>query len=256
MLLKNENGLLPLPRNKHIAVIGPHANASAALLGSYLGQVCPGSNVNDFSCVQSVHQAIAAANTQGTTTLVQGCSVTGTSTAGFNDAVSAAKQADILVVALGNDQTVEAEAHDRTALTLPGVQSKLLSVLAATGKPIVLVLFNGGPLAVEEEVRLSDGVLEAFYPGIYGAQALADVLFGAVSPSGRLPYTMYYANYTEEIAMTDMCMSCTPGRSLQVGASSLFRPLSLVTAHTFCAFPPQILQWQCSIPFYLWVVLQ
>jgi beta-glucosidase len=109
----------------------------------------------------------------------------------YGDAIAAAKQADAVVMVLGISGAIENESHDRTEIDLPKVQRDLVSaVRAATKKPVILVLINGGPISLGAEELKSNGILEAWYPGQEGGYAVADVLFGKVSPAGRLPVTI------------------------------------------------------------------
>jgi beta-D-xylosidase 4 len=212
VLLKNTNNALPLSRGKNIAVIGPHANATSGMTGNYLGQLCPGSETQ--SCIVSPFLAIQRANTKGTTTLVQGCTISGNDTSGFEAAITAAKSADVTILFLGMDTTVENEMHDRTSLDVPGVQLQLAQEIKdGTGKPVVVVFFNGGSLAIEWFAGNVDSIIEAFYPGFYGGSSIASVLFGDYNPGGKLPYTIYTAGYVAEVNMTSMDMSLPPGRT-------------------------------------------
>lgn len=109
----------------------------------------------------------------------------------FADAVAAAKQADAVVMVLGISGAIENESHDRDAIDLPKVQRDLLAaVQAATRKPIVLVLVNGGPITLGADEMDCNGIVEAWYPGQAGGTAVADALFGKFSPAGRLPVTI------------------------------------------------------------------
>jgi beta-glucosidase len=109
------------------------------------------------------------------------------SDAGFADAVAAAKAADQVVLALGETRGQGGEAEVRSVLDLPGRQQDLLDAVAATGKPVTVVLFNSRPLTLGKVVDKSKAVLEAWFPGIEAGNAVADVLFGAVNPGGKLP---------------------------------------------------------------------
>src|SRR5690606_32942573 len=98
-------------------------------------------------------------------------------------------QADAVVMFLGEHPDMSAEAHNRTSLDLPGVQEQLALAVAATGKPVVVVLFNGRPLSIGALQGRVGAILEAWFPGVEGGNAIADVLFGDVNPSGKLPVT-------------------------------------------------------------------
>ncbi len=111
------------------------------------------------------------------------------SDAGFADAVAAARQADQVVLALGETRGMSGEAAARSVIDLPGRQQELIDAIKATGKPFVVVLFNGRPLTLGAVDAASPAILEAWFPGIEAGNAVADVLFGKVNPGGKLPVT-------------------------------------------------------------------
>ena len=156
--------------------------------------VCPGGKTLD--CVPTIAAAIAAANTGGTTTNATGVSMTGSSTdpATMAKALAVAKAADVVVLALGIDKSVEHEGVDRSDITLPGMQAAFAKAVYKLGKPVVLVLTNGGPLAIDDLVDGAGAIVEAFNPA-FGAPMLAATLFGAENRWGKLPYTIYPAVY-------------------------------------------------------------
>jgi beta-glucosidase len=104
-------------------------------------------------------------------------------------AVKAAKRADTAVLVLGERANMSGEAASRVSLSLPGNQQKLLEAVVATGKPVVLVLLNGRPLDITWAAEHVPAILEAWYPGTEGGNAIADILFGDVNPGGKLPVT-------------------------------------------------------------------
>ncbi|MEO1498079.1 MAG: glycoside hydrolase family 3 N-terminal domain-containing protein [Planctomycetota bacterium] len=202
-LLKNDDGVLPLDPSgaKRIAVIGP--NADRALLGGYSGKpshvttVLEGLRAFVGDTIEIVH--------------AEGCAITVggsweedavTLSDPVDDrqkmaaAVALAEQADMIIYVGGGNEQTSREAWftnhmgDRTDLGLVGLQDELLDALASTGKPIVSVLFNGRPLVIENLAERSAAVLECWYLGQEGGAAVADVLFGEVSPSGKLPITV------------------------------------------------------------------
>jgi beta-glucosidase len=132
-------------------------------------------------------------------TFAQGCTVSNleppqydpsqdcSSDAGFPEAVAAARAADQVVLALGESREMSGEAASRSTLDLPGRQEELIAAIKATGKPFVVVLFNGRPLALEDIVGDAPAILEAWFPGVQAGNAVADVLFGKVNPGGKLP---------------------------------------------------------------------
>ena len=182
VLLRNQSNALPLKPDAHLAVIGPLAASQRDLLGCWEGMGEPAK-------VTSVLAALQAENAGGQVTSAPGCAITGTNRSGFAAALAAARQADVVVMALGESWDMTGEASSRSSLDLPGLQSELLREIKKAGKPVVLVLCNGRPLTLEAECSLADAVLEAWFPGTEGGKAVADVLFGRRNPSGRLPVT-------------------------------------------------------------------
>jgi beta-glucosidase len=171
-LLKNENHLLPLAKSlRNLAVIGP--NGDVARYGDYEKEA------------NGEHVSIL----QGIRTLLPSASVT------FNDgkdvasAVAAARSADVVIMALGENLGISGEGFDRSCLDLPGNQEQLLEAVAATGKPVVLVLENGRPLTIPWAEQHISAILEAWYPGEFGGRAIAATLFGDNNPAGRLTIT-------------------------------------------------------------------
>jgi len=211
-LLKNDGGALPFPAGARVAVIGPHGMASKALVGNYLGQICP---EGGFDCVQTPFDAVTAANKGGNVTYAEGCTVSGTDKTGFPAAVAAAEAADFVAMFMGIDQTVEREGHDRASIDLPGVQHELVAAVAAAGKPVAVFLINGGMVAIEPEKQNPGvkGIIEAFYPGTRGSQAMAEVLFGTYNPGGKMPVTLYHADIVDVFDFFNMNMATAPGRS-------------------------------------------
>jgi len=210
VLLKNED-ILPLQTGKKIVVIGPHGKARDALVGNYLGQLCP---KDGFDCVQSPLEAITEFNKNGAVVFEQGCQINVNDTSGFAAALTAAKQADYIVLLMGIDQNIEAEDRDRASIDLPYIQHELIALLMKLNKPTVLVLLNGGMLAIQEEKSTVPAILEAGYPGMFGAKAIAMTLFGLNDHlGGKLPYTLYPADYVKQVKMSYMEMSPSPGVS-------------------------------------------
>src|SRR6266853_2801197 len=182
VLLRNERSLLPLPKSGPIAVIGPLADNKEEPLGPWHTQ-------GRGDDVVTVLQGIKA-KVPGTTVLyAQGSGIEDTSTAGFAAAVTAARQAKVAILVLGERGDMSGEAASRSSLGLPGVQERLLEAVAATGTPVVLVLMNGRPLILEWASDHVPAIVETWFLGIEAGNATADVLFGDVNPSARLPVT-------------------------------------------------------------------
>ena len=205
VLLKNENGVLPLPKQaKKIALIGPLAEETGDLLGCWASR----GHWQDVISLASGLRAKLAAGSELKT--VHGCDLAetakitkrldGTSVAeetkadgdDFTEAVLAAKAADVVILALGEPADWTGENSSRTDLDVPGRQLELFDAIVATGKPVIVVLFNGRPLALPRIQEKAAAILEAWFPGVQGGNGVADVLFGDVDPSGRLTTTFPY----------------------------------------------------------------
>ena len=171
-LLKNNGNLLPLSKSiQRIAVIGP--NADVARYGDYEME----SNGERISMLQGIRLMVP----QSTVTFDAGKDIP--------SAVAIAKQADIVILGMGEQQGISGEGFDRSNLDLPGNQEQLLEAVVATGKPVVLVLENGRPLTIGWAKEHVPAILEAWYPGEFGGKAIAETLFGDNSPAGRLTIT-------------------------------------------------------------------
>jgi len=173
-LLKNEGDLLPLKKDlKRIAVIGPNANI--ARIGDY---------------TEAAHDLPQQGMFEQIKPLVSSNTIVSFS-AGDNieQAVALAKDADVVILGLGEWLKISGEGFDRSDLNLPGQQEELLEAIAGTGKPVVLVLQNGRPLSITWTAKHVPAILEAWYPGEIGGRAIAETLFGDNNPAGRLPIT-------------------------------------------------------------------
>jgi len=180
VLLKNERSLLPLPKTGTIAVIGPLADNKEEPLGPWHTQ---GRAEDVVSVLQGIKTKVQ------TVVYAQGSGIDDTSKAGFAAAVAAARQAKVAVLVLGERGDMSGEAASRASLGLPGVQQQLLEAVAATGTPVVLILMNGRPLILEWASDHVPAIVETWFLGIVAGNATADVLFGDVNPSARLPVT-------------------------------------------------------------------
>ena len=184
VLLKNERETLPLPKNlKSIAVIGPLADDQVDVLGSWTGD----GNATDVVTLLSGIKAKVSPATK--INYVKGSDVEGDSTEGFNEAVRAARDSAAVIVAVGESAAMTGEASSRSSLDLPGRQLDLVKALHATGKPVIVVLMNGRPLTINWIAENSPAILETWFAGTQGGNAIADVLFGDVNPGGKLPVT-------------------------------------------------------------------
>jgi beta-glucosidase len=185
VLLKHDPNLLPLGATRRtLAVIGPLADDPVAALGPWRGHGDPHDAVTALA-------GIRARAGEGTKVLyAKGSGATDSATAGIAEAVALARQADVAVVVLGETAEMSGEAASRATLGLPGVQQQLLEALQGTGTPIVLVLMSGRPLAVAWAAEHVPAIVQAWFLGDETGHALADVLFGDVNPSGKLPVTV------------------------------------------------------------------
>jgi beta-glucosidase len=185
VLLNDRNNALPLSGSvPSVAVVGPLADDPSDQLGP---DVPIGYSAQDLTSVVPVLKGIKAAVPHATVTYAQGCDTSCTSTAGFGAAVSAARASDVTVVAVGEPAADSGEASSRSMIGLPGQQLALVKAIAATGKPYVVVLMNGRPLTIGWLARHAPALLESWFPGTEGGNAVADVLFGKVNPGGKLP---------------------------------------------------------------------
>lgn len=184
VLLKNDKNALPLSKQiKTLAVIGPLADNQSELIGSW-------SAAGDYKQSVSLLTGIKAKVGPGTKILhAEGCSIEGADQSGFKNALAQAKLADAIVVAIGEKALMSGEAASRTDITLPGVQEALVKALVATGKPVIVVLMNGRPLAIPWIAENATAILETWFLGTQAGNAIADVLFGDYNPSGKLPVT-------------------------------------------------------------------
>jgi beta-glucosidase len=191
VLLTNKNHILPLNKDKikTIAVIGPHANLFTA--GGYSGRP-----IDAINPIQGIKNRMAP----GTEIIyAAGAEITPPrrnqpafdKAAELTKAVDAAKKADVAILYIGTTLEVEAEGRDRTSLELPGNQEELVKAVLAVNPRTIVVLMNAGPLTIPYVKENAPAILEAWWPGEQGGNAIADVLFGNVNPGGKMPLTVY-----------------------------------------------------------------
>jgi len=182
--LKNENKTLPVPDwIKTLAVIGPLADSKADMLGSW-------SAAGQWEkCVTLLEGINNKVNGKVRILSAKGCNINDKNTGGIDDAISVARRADFIILALGESREMSGEAASRTNISLPGVQMDLAGAIIKTGKPVAVVLFNGRPLAIEKLNELAPAILEAWFGGTQTGNGVADVLFGDINPSGKLTMT-------------------------------------------------------------------
>lgn len=214
VLLKND-GILPLKKEalNAIAVIGPNANSRAALIGNYYG-----TSSAYITVLEGIQRYVGE---EVRVYYSEGCALSKSRTeglAGENDRLSeaqiAAENSDVVILCLGLDETLEGEegdagnayaSGDKQDLLLPKTQRKLMQTIAATGKPVILCLMAGSDIDMSYAAEHFHGILGLWYPGARGGKAAAEILFGDVSPSGKLPVT-FYQSLEELPAFTDYSM--------------------------------------------------
>jgi beta-glucosidase len=207
VLLKND-GILPLSKNvKRIAVIGPNANEPRNMLGDYHYDAHLSRDSVSVKVVTVLEGILNKVSRDTEVLYAKGCDVASMDRSGFVEALKIAKESDVVIAVMGEKsgldprwfgktfeetQYTSGEGVDRASLRLPGVQEELVKEIHNLGKPIILILINGRPLAISPILSYVNAVLEAWFPGEEGGNAIADILFGDYSPSGRLPVSMPY----------------------------------------------------------------
>lgn len=206
VLLKNQNETLPLKKDAKVMLVGPLAKAPIDMMGSWAAAGKPAQSVTLFDGMNSV------IGDKANLIYARGANITSDkkvldylnflnfdapevvddprpANVLIDEAVKAAKDADVIVAAVGESRGMSHESSSRTDLNIPENQRELIRALKATGKPLVLVLMNGRPLTILEENQSADAILETWFSGTEGGNAIADVLFGDYNPSGKLPVT-------------------------------------------------------------------
>ena len=178
VLLKNEGNALPLKSGSRIALIGPYASNGDDMLGSWAAF---GEQERAVTIEQGFKERFP-----GKITLVRGCDPFQPIKGGVQDAVRAARNADVAVLTLGLPGVISGEAASLTTVEIPDAQKELLAAVKATGKPVVVLLVTGRAMALESVENLMDALLVVWHPGTMGGAAVADIVSGDHSPSGRL----------------------------------------------------------------------
>ncbi|MDS0524213.1 glycoside hydrolase family 3 C-terminal domain-containing protein [Clostridium sp. SHJSY1] len=215
VMLRN-NGVLPLEKSKlkSIGVIGPNSNSELMLKGNYFGTASKYTTI-----LEGIHEAVDKDDIR--VFYSEGCHLYKDRVSGLAEAddrmaeaITVAEHSDVVILCLGLDSSIEGEqgdagnsdgAGDKLSLNLPGKQQELLEKVIATGKPVIVVLGAGSALTLQGKEENCAAILDAWYPGSHGGRAVADILFGECSPSGKLPVTFYKT--TEELPeFTDYSM--------------------------------------------------
>ncbi|MCB0435929.1 MAG: beta-glucosidase BglX [Mangrovimonas sp.] len=186
VLLQNKNQTLPLSKDtKKIAFIGSLVKDEYDILGNWAAK---GDRKGQ---AVSVFEGVSEYLKTNQIMYAKGCDILKDDTSGFDEAIAVSKQADVIVLVMGEGHHMSGEAASRTNLKIPGIQPKLIKKIreANPTKKIILVLMNGRPLNLSDEVNLVDAILEAWFPGTMGGAGIADVLFGVYNPSGKLTVT-------------------------------------------------------------------
>ena len=181
VLLKNEDRTLPLSDSKRIALVGPFANTRYHLLGSW-------NMKGDSKEVITVEEGFKALRTDIPID-VRACDFSGITPDYLSDVCALAQKNEIIIACLGEPSNLSGEAVSTAKIELPDQQMRLLKALKTTGKKIIVVLFNGRPLVLDEVIKNCDALLEAWYPGTMGGKAVAALLTGIENPSGKLSQT-------------------------------------------------------------------
>lgn len=194
VLLKNRNETLPLKASQRFAIVGPLAADGTQLIGAWSGA---GEGDKCISVLKAFEDRQAKDKLLFTHN--KGCEISDPDKSGFDAAIAAARNADVIVAVVGEHKDMSGEAAARADITIPGVQEELLKKLKETGKPLVVVLMNGRPLAIPWVAENADAILETWFLGSMGGPAITDVLYGDYNPSGRL--TMSFPRHVGQVPL-------------------------------------------------------
>ena len=226
--------VLPLKSSTKIALIGPLGDNSNEMQGAWGGA----HRAEDvITLKRALEERIKDSGSP--IAYAKGTEILTDSEAGFAAAEDAAKSADVVVMALGESSSMSGEAGARAHLDLPGNQAHLLERIAATGKPVVLLVFSGRPLVLTSAVKQAAAIIEAWFPGTEAGNALARVLYGDVSPSGKLPMSFPYTEGQEPLYYNQLPTGRPPyGADLTVPPGSKSRFISrYIDAPNAALFP-------------------
>jgi beta-glucosidase len=186
VLLKNEGAVLPLSKSDFtsLAVIGPLADNPYEQLGTW---IFDGDAEQSITVIEGIREFVGD---DFEVRFARGLATSrDRSTEAFDEAVEAARNSDVAVLVLGEEAILSGEAHSRADISLPGAQAELVHRIRESGKPVVAVIVAGRPLTLTNVIDDVDAILFAWHPGTMGGAAIADLLFGAEAPSGKLPVT-------------------------------------------------------------------
>jgi beta-glucosidase len=216
VLLKNENRLLPLnPQVESIAVIGPNADDPENLLGDYIPKRLLYRSATVLECIRKTVSP-------GTKVYyARGCDVLDDDPSGIEQARETAKRAKLAVVVVGEDKRTDGESRDSVDLELTGRQEELVKAVSETGKPTVVVLISGRPLAIPRIAKNVPAIVEAWMCGEQGGRAIADVLFGNFNPSGKLPVT-----FPRHVGQMPFYYDYKPAKLMRMGIGYVTMPLT------------------------------
>ena len=208
ILLKNEENILPLNSMKKIAVVGPNADHIYHQLGDYTPMLKEGVGVTVLEGIQKV---VKEKIENGVVSYAEGCNILTSEEKMKEEAVKVAEESDVVILVLGGSSsrfgkvvfdtngaavakdgvTMDCgEGVDCADLNLPSAQRELAEAIFSTGKPVISVIISGRPMVLTEIEEQSKALLQSFYPGVMGGQAIAEVIFGKICPSGHLPVSM------------------------------------------------------------------
>ena len=196
ILLKND-GILPLKKDvRSIAVIGPNADTTRGLLGDYSHTLHLGYEQDTVKVVSILEAIKRKVSPKTSIYFAKGCSIHEQSKEGFKEALEVASKSDVIIAVMGERSgifrlpAITGEGRDRASISLPKVQEDLLRALHELNKPLILILVNGRPLSIRWIAEKASAIIEAWFPGEEGGNAIADVLFGDYNPGGKLPISI------------------------------------------------------------------
>ena len=183
VMLKNEGGILPLKTSQKIALIGPLAKSEDDMLGNW------SLHWADNSDVVSQFEGLEKRVGKGNLLYAKGCEVADSSKVGFEEAIAVAKQADVVILSMGESRNISGEAKSRSNIAMPGVQEDFIKAIYATGKPVIILINAGRPLVFDWTANHVPAILYTWWLGSEAGNAIADVIFGDYNPSAKLPMT-------------------------------------------------------------------